>query len=43
MDICIVHNSINETDLHVLANEWYQTLVKGVTDISRGIVALGGE
>ena len=43
MDICIVHDSINKTDLHVLANEWHQTLVKGVADISHGVVALGGE
>ncbi len=43
MDIYIAHSPISEEELRILANQWHKTLVKGVVDISRGIVALGGE
>lgn len=43
MEIRIAHEPIDRETLHALAKEWHHTLVKGVADISRDIVALGGE
>ncbi len=43
MDILIVREPIDETSLRSLANAWYQTLIKGVADSKRGVIALGGE
>ena len=43
MEILIVREPIDKETLDVLAKEWHVSLVKGVADISRTIVALGGE
>lgn len=43
MEILLAHGPIDETTLAELAKAWYRTLVKGVADIERGVVALGGE
>ncbi len=43
MDILVVKEPIDETSLRSLANAWYQTLLKGVADSKRGVIALGGE
>ncbi len=43
MEILIVREPIDHEMLEALAKEWHRTLVKGVADIRRGIVALGGE
>lgn len=39
----MVREPVSEEVLEALAKEWHQMLVKGVADISRGLVALGGE
>ncbi len=43
MEILVVREPIDHEMLEALAKEWHRTLVKGVADIRRGIVALGGE
>jgi len=43
MEILIAREPIDKETLNALAKEWHITLVKGVADISRAIVALGGE
>ena len=43
MEILIVREPISHATLAPLAEAWHQTLVKGVADLGRGIVALGGE
>ena len=43
MEILIAREPIDEAMLDELAKAWYKTLVKGVADIERGVVALGGE
>lgn len=43
MEIVVVRKPIDQETLRALAEEWHQTLVKGVADISLGTVALGGE
>lgn len=43
MEILIAHEPINKETLDALAKSWHHSLVKGVADISRGVVALGGE
>ncbi len=43
MEILIAHEPIDEATLAELARSWYHTLVKGVADIERGVLALGGE
>lgn len=43
MEILIVREQVDKETLDALAKEWHHTLVKGVADISRGIIALGGE
>lgn len=43
MDITIVHKPIDDVLLAQLAEAWHKTLVKGVADIERGVIALGGE
>ncbi len=43
MEILVAPNSVSEETLSALAKEWHQTLVKGVVDIARGTIALGGE
>lgn len=43
MEILIVREPVTPEALATLANAWHHTLVKGVADISRAVVALGGE
>ncbi len=43
MDILIARGPINQETLLALAKEWHLVLVKGVADIRRNIIALGGE
>lgn len=43
MEILVVRSPIDRETLQALAKEWHYSLVKGVVDIERGLVALGGE
>ena len=43
MDIRIIRQKITKPELEDLAKEIYVEMVKGVADIERGIIALGGE
>lgn len=43
MDIRIIRNKITKVELEEVAKEFYVEMVKGVADIERGIIALGGE
>ena len=43
MEIVIARKPIDRETLDALAKEWHHSLVKGVADISRAVVALGGE
>lgn len=43
MDIRIVREPISLTELEGLAQAYHRRLVKGVADLERGIIALGGE
>ena len=43
MDIRIVREQISLNDLEELARAFHRTLVKGIADCKRGILALGGE
>ena len=43
MEILIAREAIDKETLDALAKEWHVSLVKGVADISRAFVALGGE
>lgn len=43
MEILIARESIDRETLDALADEWHHSLVKGVADIERGLIALGGE
>lgn len=43
MEILVVREPVDQETLQTLAKEWHHTLVKGVADISLGVVALGGE
>lgn len=43
MEIIIVREPLSPETLLALAREWHHSLVKGVVDIGRGVVALGGE
>ena len=43
MKIKIIRENISKTELEELALEFYTEMVKGVVDIERGIMALGGE
>jgi len=43
MEILIVREPIDRETLDALAAAWHRSLVKGVADIRRGVVALGGE
>ena len=42
-EILIVREPIDASTLDALAKEWYGTMVKGVADLERGIIALGGD
>lgn len=43
MEIIIAREPVSQETLSALAKEWHHSLVKGVADIERGVVALGGE
>ena len=43
MSIRIITQPISKTELKDLAKEYYEDLIKGVVDIEREVVALGGE
>lgn len=43
MEILIAREPVDRETLDALAKEWHVSLVKGVADISRAVVALGGE
>jgi hypothetical protein len=43
MNIKIVKDKISKAELEELAQEFYVEMVKGVADIERKIIALGGE
>ncbi len=43
MEIIIASEPVTRDTLFTLAKEWHHSLVKGVADIERGLVALGGE
>lgn len=43
MNIKIVRDKITKSELEELAKEFYVEMVKGVADIERDIIALGGE
>lgn len=43
MDIRIVREPISIEELEELARRFHRTLVKGVADVERDIIALGGE
>lgn len=39
----IVREKITRAEIDALADEWFGDMVKGVVDVSRGVMALGGE
>lgn len=43
MEILIARELVTEETLNALAKAWHHSLVKGVADIERGVIALGGE
>ena len=43
IEALIVREPIDDSTLRVLADAWHGTLVKGVTDLGRNVVALGGD
>jgi hypothetical protein len=43
MDIHIVRNEIDEKTVRSLADMWHGDMVKGVADVERSFLALGGE
>lgn len=43
MEIRIVREPISLSEIEGLAGAWHRTLVKGVADVEREIIALGGE
>lgn len=43
VEILVAREPINKKMLEALAKEWHFSLVKGVVDIERGYIALGGE
>lgn len=43
MDIRIIKDKITKLELEELAKEFYVEMVKGVADIEKDIIALGGE
>jgi hypothetical protein len=43
MDIRIIRDKISKPEMEELAKEFYVEMVKGVADIERDIIALGGE
>ena len=43
MNIKIVNKKITETELREIAKDFYGEMVKGVVDVEREIIAMGGE
>ena len=43
MNIKVVDKKIAETELREIAKDFYVTMIKGVVDIEREIIAIGGE
>ena len=43
MDIKIINKKITESELQEIAKDFYGEMVKGVVDIEREILAMGGE
>ena len=43
MDIRIIKNPITRAEAKEIAKEFYVEMVKGVVDVEKGIIALGGE
>lgn len=43
MDIRIVSDTITEAEIREIAREFYGSIIKGVADIEREVLALGGE
>lgn len=43
IQILIVRESIDPATLEVLARAWHETMVKGVVDLEREVIALGGD
>lgn len=43
MEIKLVTETISEEELMDLARSWYGDMIKGVVDIEREVLALGGE
>ena len=43
MNIKIIKQTISRDEVETLAKEYYEDLIKGVVDIKRELVALGGE
>lgn len=43
MKIVIVKEPVSEEELRKLAEEFYKTMLKGVVDVERKIMAVGGE
>ncbi|MDP2630712.1 MAG: DUF5674 family protein [Candidatus Uhrbacteria bacterium] len=43
MRIVIVEDSIPLEQVRDVAQEYYTTMIKGVVDVERGVIALGGE
>ena len=43
MNIKIIGKKITESELREIAKDFYGDMVKGVVDIERGIIAMGGE
>lgn len=43
MEILIVNEPVSAATLQQLADAWHGIMVKGVADVERGIIALGGE
>lgn len=42
-EILIVRDTLSAEQLDRLVKQWYTTMVKGVADVERGVIALGGE
>lgn len=43
MEIPVIREPVSEETLNALAQSWHGTLVKGVADVGRDIMALGGD
>lgn len=43
MNIVVVEKEISLTELKEIAQEFYKTMIKGVVDIEKEVVAFGGE